>query len=367
MTIDSVKMFERIGFVKNDMNERMDHLEMMKNKSEIIIDEKYIEGLYRIEENDYLNILFLFDRIDRYELKSQNYDGEVRGVFSSRSPFRPSRIGTTTVKLLSRDKNKLIVEGLDALNDTPVLDIKPFVPVFDDSKLQEISLNRDKNSPRKKLTELIKKGDNVSLLLESGKLHGHFCLGLALGVMASSYAMKELALTNSGMEEVIVITETNNCMSDGVQFVTGCTFGNNALIFKDLGKSAFTLARRNGEGLRVTVKNNFRDKLSNNSQEFFGLFEKIVKNRQGTDEEKMKFKMLSQKASFDLLGVPFEDVFNVKRVNVEIPKFAPIHDSIICEKCSENTMSTRTKGNLCLECSGSKIMELNGSGIVSLE
>src|SRR5664280_2902492 len=49
---------------------------------------------------------------------------------------------------------------------------------------------------------------------------------------------------NTGMEEVVAIVECNNCFTDGIQVVTGCTFGNNALIYKDLSKTAVTVARR---------------------------------------------------------------------------------------------------------------------------
>lgn len=51
-----------------------------------------------------------------------------RQLFSTRTPFRPNRIGMTTIKLLRREGNGLTVEGLDAYDGTPVLDIKPYPP-----------------------------------------------------------------------------------------------------------------------------------------------------------------------------------------------------------------------------------------------
>jgi formylmethanofuran dehydrogenase subunit E len=68
------------------------------------------------------------------------------------------------------------------------------------------------------------------LLKKSGELHGHFCNYLSYGIIAGVYALKKLGVSHTGMEELIAITETNNCFSDGIQMVTGCTFGNNALI-----------------------------------------------------------------------------------------------------------------------------------------
>jgi tRNA (Thr-GGU) A37 N-methylase len=59
-------------------------------------------------------------------------NGEFTGVFASCSPRRPGAIGVTTVRLLRRDGNELRVRGLDALDGTPVLDLKPYAPVFDE-------------------------------------------------------------------------------------------------------------------------------------------------------------------------------------------------------------------------------------------
>ena len=64
------------------------------------------------------------------------------------------------------------------------------------------------------------------------------------------------------MEKVTCIIECNNCFSDGVQITTGCTFGNNALIYRDLGKNAFTLIRRGGRALRVTVRNEAMERIN---------------------------------------------------------------------------------------------------------
>lgn len=53
------------------------------------------------------------------------------GIFAQRARHRPNPIGVTAVKLLRREKNRLFVQGLDAINGTPVLDVKPYVPAFD--------------------------------------------------------------------------------------------------------------------------------------------------------------------------------------------------------------------------------------------
>ncbi len=73
------------------------------------------------------------------------------------------------------------------------------------------------------------------------------------GVIAGYLAVRELGVKSRGMEEVIAIVETNNCFADGIQVVTGCTFGNNALIFKNVGKTAVTVAKQDGTAIRIAL------------------------------------------------------------------------------------------------------------------
>jgi tRNA (Thr-GGU) A37 N-methylase len=58
-------------------------------------------------------------------------DNELRGLFATRYPRRPNQIGITVVRLLRRQKNILIVKGIEVLDKTPLLDIKPYVPEFE--------------------------------------------------------------------------------------------------------------------------------------------------------------------------------------------------------------------------------------------
>lgn len=118
--------FSVIGRVKNKFVEPAPLDEIREEKSTITIKSDYEEGLYKIEKYDYLQIIFYFDRSNSYKLKAPRHSGEVRGVFASRSPNRPSGIGVTTVQLIERKGNRLIIRGIDALDGTPVLDIKPY-------------------------------------------------------------------------------------------------------------------------------------------------------------------------------------------------------------------------------------------------
>ena len=116
-----------IGIVKSLFKEHVDPLEMQKHISHIIVDEKYKEGLKNLEENCFLQILFQFHLCDdEFELLDGRYKGKSLGIFASRSTRRPNNIGLTTVKLIEINGIVLTVIGLDALDGSPVLDIKPF-------------------------------------------------------------------------------------------------------------------------------------------------------------------------------------------------------------------------------------------------
>ncbi|MBN2612444.1 MAG: SAM-dependent methyltransferase [Bacteroidales bacterium] len=358
---------EPIGIVKNKFKEPADPFLMRESQSKIIIDAKFEEGLYRIEESAYIDVTFHFHKSEGYNLKGAVYDGQVKGVFASRSPRRPSSLGNSTVKLLSREGNKLIVSGLDAIDGTPVLDIKPCNTSFFEEHGKAIHVNRLKHSPRWEITRFIKNNSLDSLLLEAGKLHGHFCSGLALGVMAATYAMQKISEFSDGMEDIIAITETNNCFSDGIQFVTGCTFGNNALIFKDIGKNAFTLAARGKKGIRIVLRNDSADYLQEKYPRFYDYFHKVVVERINSIELKAKLRKSGIEASFGILHSDFEKIFHIQEVTPELPGYAPIHDNVICAFCGEKTMSTRIteKDNylLCLTCAKEPYGMLTGFGI----
>jgi tRNA-Thr(GGU) m(6)t(6)A37 methyltransferase TsaA len=124
--------FKPIGYVKSGFTEPADHMVMREEESVIVVDPGYSDGLYRIEEKEYLTVIFNFHRAAGYCLQGTRRDGEFTGVFASRSPRRPNAIGVTTVRLLERKGNELLVRGLDALDGTPVLDLKPYAAVFDE-------------------------------------------------------------------------------------------------------------------------------------------------------------------------------------------------------------------------------------------
>jgi tRNA-Thr(GGU) m(6)t(6)A37 methyltransferase TsaA len=96
---------------------------------EIEVFEHYEPGLDDIDGFSHLILIFVFHESRERNLYAHPpFDGKKRGVFSTRSPHRPNPIGMTVVKLRSREKNILKISGLDMLEGTPVLDIKPYTP-----------------------------------------------------------------------------------------------------------------------------------------------------------------------------------------------------------------------------------------------
>ena len=121
---------DSIGFVKTEAVGK--EVRNKKVISQLILNEQLIAALEGIEEFSHLFVLFWLNEIsdpDRKILKVHprgRSDMPLLGVFATRSPYRSNPIGLTRVKLLNRKDNVLTVQGLDAFNGTPILDIKPF-------------------------------------------------------------------------------------------------------------------------------------------------------------------------------------------------------------------------------------------------
>lgn len=134
--MDSIAL-SPIGRVRNSATFETHSDDFRHMISEIIVDRKYVDGLMDIDVNELVTVVFFFDRADGFMLLLHPRGDQSRpitGVFNTRSQFRPNPIGITVVKLKGRKGNTLVVEGLDALDGTPVLDIKPFVRTFDEGK-----------------------------------------------------------------------------------------------------------------------------------------------------------------------------------------------------------------------------------------
>jgi tRNA-Thr(GGU) m(6)t(6)A37 methyltransferase TsaA len=117
-----------IGFVQNEFAEPIDSDTLKESLSRIVVDADLADGLTGLTAGDRALVVFYFHLSQGYELL-QHPRGDrsrpKRGVFALRSPHRPSPIGITEVEVLELEDNVLTVRGLDAIDGTPVIDLKP--------------------------------------------------------------------------------------------------------------------------------------------------------------------------------------------------------------------------------------------------
>ena len=124
-----------IGVIRSPFTEK-DKTPIQASRSQAIgqveIYPEFADGLKDIEALSHIYLLYAFHESQGYQLQVKPFlDNQEHGIFASRYPYRPNPIGISIVKLVSRKDNMLTVEGIDTLDGTPLLDIKPYVPDFD--------------------------------------------------------------------------------------------------------------------------------------------------------------------------------------------------------------------------------------------
>ena len=101
-------------------------------KGTVVVDRQYIEALVDLEGFSHLILIYHFHLAQGYSLKIKPFlDDRQRGLFATRAPRRPNSIGISVVKLCGIEGNTLNIENVDIIDGTPLLDIKPYVPEFD--------------------------------------------------------------------------------------------------------------------------------------------------------------------------------------------------------------------------------------------
>lgn len=101
-------------------------------KGTVEIHPQYAQGLQDLEGLSHIILLYAFHESSGYSLIVKPFlDDQLHGLFATRYPDRPNPIGLSIVRLLERRDNILDIEGVDMLDGTPLLDIKPYVPEFD--------------------------------------------------------------------------------------------------------------------------------------------------------------------------------------------------------------------------------------------
>lgn len=125
-----------IGYVSNSIENQKD-TSWGNDVSEIILDEQYGTGLLGLSEFSHLIIVYYLNKAS-FNMEKQlvrrpqnREDMPMVGIFSQRAKDRPNAIGITSVEIVNVNKNVITVKGLDAIANTPILDIKPYYPMYD--------------------------------------------------------------------------------------------------------------------------------------------------------------------------------------------------------------------------------------------
>jgi len=131
-------ILQAIGVVRNEVKQRPQKRPFGWEKvySDIVVNSNLTEALDGLEDFSHIVVLYWMHQANTGELPMKvhpmgNQALPLVGRFATRSPNRPNPIGKTTVRLLQRRGNILKVSGLDAIDGTPVIDIKPYIPGYD--------------------------------------------------------------------------------------------------------------------------------------------------------------------------------------------------------------------------------------------
>lgn len=178
--------------------------------------------------------------------------------------------------------------------------------------------------------------------------HGHSCPGLAIGFRATELAMEALGAKRAVDEELLAIVENNACGVDAVQTLAGCSFGKGNLLFRDFGKQVYTFVRRrDGMAVRVVVK------YGANFDPDYSVLKERIGSGTASLEDRERYPAVIKKRIQNILNAG-EDVFEVKKVNLELPAAAAIYQTLQCAKCGEGVMEPRARlksGQIvCLPC-----------------
>ena len=256
-----------IGVVISDLKD-FDQLPTYREESCLSIREDLTEGLIGLEHFSHLHVIYRQHRREEWKRRAHIPEGEemltlplmgeptCKGVYTSRSPARPSGMGSCIVELLRRDRNQLYVRGLDAVDGTPILDLKIYIPRYDCFPFADAPLHWCQK------TEML----TTSRLLHWDTMN----VALTLGMRAGQLAMHELGVTRGTATRAVV--QGGSFFGQGVEAVTGCSVMHGTMNFEEKPKSLadwFVLLEANGRSVRIQVK----DQLYSGADEVLSLKE----------------------------------------------------------------------------------------------
>ena len=221
-----------IGVVESPLK-NFDQLPTYEEDCCLVMREDLTEGLIGLEHFSHLHVIYRQHRREEWKRRANIPDGQeiltqplmgepsCKGIYTSRSPARPSGMGSCIVELLRREKNRLHVRGLDAVDGTPILDIKIYIPKYDYFPNAVAPLHWCQKTP---------------MITTSRLLHWDTMnVALTLGMRAGKHAMHELGIARGGATHAIV--HGGDFFAQGVEAVTGCSVLHGTMEFEEKAKS----------------------------------------------------------------------------------------------------------------------------------
>lgn len=299
---------------------------------------QYAAALDGIEEYSHLFVFSYMDQAGRDVLRASprklGQNLPEHGVFAMRSPARPNPIGLCVVRLLGRDGATLRVQPLDAVDGTPVIDIKPYAHGWDcifSSRSQRAMVD-PRFSAADALADAIRVASNF---------HGEVCAGIVIGTRATMAGLRELGLSGEprGTRRLMVFVESDRCMTDAVMALTGCTPGRRTLKVVNAGKMAATFVDQTaGRAVRVRPTSGSRPPKG---------------GPPSPEEMQARCRQLAEMDEKDLLVVQEVDV----PLKPEDSPGLPV-STATCEKCGESVLDRREVlvdgSTLCRSCAGDR-------------
>ena len=256
-----------IGVVISELK-NFDQLPTYREESCLSIREDLTEGLIGLEHFSHLHIVYRQHRREEWKRRANIPEGQeiltmpmvgeptCKGIYTSRSPARPSGMGSCIVELQRREGNKLYVRGLDAVDGTPILDMKIYIPKYDCFPFADAPLHWCQK------TEML----TTSRLMHWDTMN----VALTLGMRAGQLALHKLGVARGEAKSAVV--HGGSFFGQGVEAVTGCSVMHGTMIFEEKAKSLtdwFVRLEAKGQSVEIRV----RDQLYSGADEVLSLGE----------------------------------------------------------------------------------------------
>ncbi len=221
-----------IGVVESELK-NFEQIPNYTEEASLCLREELAEGLVGIEHFSHIHVLYHQHRREEWKRRANIPEGEeiltqplvgepsCKGIYTSRSPARPSGVGSCIVEILRREKNRLYVRGLDAVDGTPILDIKIYIPTYDYFPNAVAPLHWCQKTPMQTTSRLLH-WDTMNV-------------ALTLGMRAGKRALHELGVTRG--EGARAEVHGGDFFGQGVEAVTGCSVLHGTMAFVEKPKS----------------------------------------------------------------------------------------------------------------------------------